>query len=318
MEKFDDSAGDLDHYTRVSNAMEEAAKEVLPVKCRAQPSWFVTAKETLSKLIEERNTAMAVSFKHRTRSHTQRLRRARKNLKAAVTEAKNAWIKDKWNELNKGHLQKGTANCWQALAEIKKGLSKTAPAAVKMMTKEDGTKCVTSEENSEVFRVHFDKLFDRVPDCSKDFDSLPQLSTSVEIPDVPYNKEIADACRSLKNKAPGESGLKPQLWKAMLTDDRTFHLLKSLVLDFWNSELPPRQWMTGLLKILPKKGDLSQPGNYRGIMLLEAAYKIVSILLLNRLRPIAETLDHEQQCGFRPGRGCNDAVFTVKMAMKKR
>ena len=87
----------------------------------------------------------------------------------------------------------------------------------------------------------------------------------------------------------------------MLTDERTFHLLKSLVIDFWNSELPPRQWMTGLLKILSKKGDLSQPGNYRGIMLLEAAYKIVIILLLNRLRPIAENLDYEQQCVFRTG-----------------
>lgn len=76
--------------------------------------------------------------------------------------------------------------------------------------------------------------------------------------------------------------------------------------------------MIGILRILPKKGDLSLPGNYRGIMPLETAYKIVSILLLNRLRPIAESSDHEQQCGFRPGRGCNDAVFTVKMAMKKR
>ena len=75
----------------------------------------------------------------------------------------------------------------------------------------------------------------------------------------------------------------------MLTDSRTFHLLKSLVLDFWISEVPPQQWMKGLLKILPKKGDLSLPGNYRGIMLLEAAYKIVSIFLLNRLRPIAES-----------------------------
>ena len=76
--------------------------------------------------------------------------------------------------------------------------------------------------------------------------------------------------------------------------------------------------MAGLLKILLKKGDLILSGNHRGIMLLEAAYKIVTILLLNRLQPIAEKLDHEQQCGFRPGRGCNDAIFTIKMAMKKR
>ena len=318
MEKFDNSAGDSDYYTRVSNSMMEAAKEVLPAKPRAQPSWFVAASEKLSKLIEERNNAMIVSFRYKTRSLTQRLRSARKNLKVAVNEAKNAWIKDKWNQLNKRHLLKGTANCWQALGEIKKGLSKTAPAAVKMMTKDDKSKCVSAEENSEVFRAHFEKLFDREPDCTKDFDHFPQLNSSTEIPDLPDDKEIADACRSLKNKAPGDSGLKPELWKALLTDSRTFHLLKSLVLDFWISEVPPKQWMVGLLRILPKKGDLSLPGNYRGIMLLETAYKIVSILLLNRLRPIAESLNYEQQCGFRPGRGCNDAVFTVKMAMKKR
>ena len=318
MEKFDNSAGDSDYYTRVSNSMIEAAKEVLPAKPRAQPSWFVAASEKLSKLIEERNNAMIVSFRYKTRSLTQRLRSARKNLKVAVNEAKNAWIKDKWNQLNKRHLQRGTANCWQALGEIKKGLSKTVPAAVKMMTKDDKSKCVSAEENAEVFRAHFQKLFDREPDCTKDFDHFPQLNSITEIPDLPDDTEIADACRSLKNKAPGDSGLKPELWKALLTDSRTFHLLKSLVLDFWTSEVPPKQWMMGLLRILPKKGDLSLPGNYRGIMLLETAYKIVSILLLNRLRPIAESLDHEQQCGFRPGRGCNDAVFTVKMAMKKR
>ena len=53
-------------------------------------------------------------------------------------------------------------------------------------------------------------------------------------------------------------------------------------------------------------------------MLLESAYKIIAIILHNRLSPIVESLDHEPQCGFRPGRGCVDGIFTVKMAMKKR
>ena len=116
------------------------------------------------------------------------------------------------------------------------------PAAVKMMTrKDDKSKCVSAEENSEVFRVHFEKLFNREPDCTKDFDQFPQLNSITEIPDLPDDKEIADACRSLKNKAPGDSGLKPELWKALLTDSRTFHLLKSLVFNFWSSEVPPKQ-----------------------------------------------------------------------------
>ena len=40
----------------------------------------------------------------------------------------------------------------EKLNEIKKGLSKTAPAAEKMMTKADGSKCTTAEENQLIKR----------------------------------------------------------------------------------------------------------------------------------------------------------------------
>ena len=60
------------------------------------------------------------------------------------------------------------------------------------------------------------------------------------------------------------------------------------------------------------------PKNYRGIVLLEIAYKIVTNILNARLLMIEESLDHKSQCGFRPGRGCTDAIFTIKMAFKKR
>ena len=81
----------------------------------------------------------------------------------------------------------------------------------------------------------------------------------------------------------------------------------------------PTECENGLLRILSEKGDLSLPGNYGGIMLL-AAYKIVCIILHERVLPIqkSESLGHEVQCGFLPERGYTDAVFTVKLAMKKR
>ena len=53
-------------------------------------------------------------------------------------------------------------------------------------------------------------------------------------------------------------------------------------------------------------------------MLLEVSYKIIAIILQEHLRPIQESLDHESQCGFRLDRGCIDAIFTVKLALKKR
>ena len=87
---------------------------------------------------------MSSHFKYRTRSFTTRLRAARNNLKKAVNEAKNNWIKEKCKQMNDGSMQKGARQCWKALNEINKGLSKTAPAAEKMMTKADGTKCTTA------------------------------------------------------------------------------------------------------------------------------------------------------------------------------
>ena len=104
----------------------------------------------------------------------------------------------------------------------------------------------------------------------------------------------------------------------LLHSDETFSLLRQVILDFWETERPHVEWDTGLLKVLPKKGDLSKPGNYRGIMLLEVAYKIIAINLHARLQPIEEGLDHESQCGFRPGRSCTDSIFSIKIALKKR
>ena len=84
------------------------------------------------------------------------------------------------------------------------------------MTKADGTKFSSSEGNAEVFRQHFEKLFVRNPEFSSNFNSLTQINPEFEDKDVPGDNEIRDCCRSLKDKAPGESGLLPQLWKALL------------------------------------------------------------------------------------------------------
>ena len=52
-------------------------------------------------------------------------------------------------------------------------------------------------------------------------------------------------------------------------------------------------------------------------MLLKVAFNIIVTILHSRLLPIEESLDHEPQCGFRPGGGCMDGIFTVKTAIKK-
>ena len=168
-----------------------------------------------------------------------------------------------------------------------------------MMRKEDGTRCESSEENAEVFLEHFKKLYERIPvyDISV-LDLLQQEPAINGLDNLPTDEDILKAVNSLKNNAPGESGLSSQMFKAIISNNATYDLLKCIIVDFWENESPPEQFEIGMLKILPKKGDLSLPGNYRGIMLLEVAYKIIAKIVHARLVFIAENLDLEAQNGF--------------------
>jgi sorting nexin-29 len=63
-----------------------------------------------------------------------------------------------------------------------------------------------------------------------------------------------------------------------------------------------------------KKGTRSKCENYRGITLLPTAYKLFVNIIKNRLNEHVE----EEQCGFRKGRSCTDAIFAVQQIIGKR
>ena len=306
-------------YSQLSSAAISVAKKTLPKKPKANPGWFEAAKQTLQPLIERRNEALSSMFTRRTRIETQRLRKARKKLKKEVERAKNNWIMEKCQRLNESSSGKGgTKESWELVSKLKHGLSKIKPSAERRMKKEDGSLSNSPEESAEVFSCHFEKLYNQTPTFDPSvIDLLEQRPVVQDCDHIPTDDEISDAIKRLKN-APGDSGICPQIWKALAKKEETFDILRRIITHFWESELTPSEWETGLLKILPKKGDLSLPENYRGIMLLETAYKIVSIIMKSRLLPIEESIDLESQCGFRPQRGCTDAVFSIKIAMKKR
>lgn len=82
------------------------------------------------------------------------------------------------------------------------------------------------------------------------------------------------------------------MFKAVVSTNQIYELLKGVILVFWKNELPPDQW------------EIS-------------ANKIVAKIVHSRLQPIAEKLDYHAQQGFRPGRDCTDAVFTAKLPLVK-
>ena len=53
---------------------------------------------------------------------------------------------------------------------------------------------------------------------------------------------------------------------------------------YWlNPAFSPDTFDDAVLKLLPKKGDLSNPNNWRGISLLDIVSKIISSIIASRL-----------------------------------
>ena len=212
-------------------------------------------------------------------------------------------------------------SAWDSVKKLKAGLVPASRrAAPVMMQRPDGSRAECAEENAEIFAESFAKLYGRKEAYDLTvLELLPQLPIASGLDHPPTDEEIRRALAKLRNTAPGESGLSAPFWKALGETHEAFALLRSLVLTVWHTEVVPTEWETGLLAVLPKKGDRSLPGNYRGIMMLEIAYKLMALLLVDRLRPIKESLrGHEPQNGFRPERGTTDGTFSLKMALKKR
>ena len=110
---------------------------------------------------------------------------------------------------------------WDCINLLKKGMNKPNPSKQVMMTKENGEKCSTPEENANVFRTHFDKLYNRTPTYDESvLDLLDEHPTIESTALPPQDKEISKAITHLKNKAPGASGLTAQMFKSLLQHDQ--------------------------------------------------------------------------------------------------
>ena len=98
------------------------------------------------------------------------------------------------------------------------------------------------------------------------------------------------------------------------------NLLKALYEVVWTEEGIPKQWRQGLIVSLYKKGDVEDPGNYRGITLLNVVGKLFCKILNNRLviRLESEKALHEGQAGFRAKRSCVDNVYTLNEIIQGR
>ena len=144
-------------------------------------------------------------------------------------------------------------------------------------------------------------------------------SVSIDELDKDFNiDEVISAINCLnRGKSPGIDDLLPEMFiecKELLSP-----LLCRLFNNMYSKCIYPISWTTGVIVPVPKKGDLSDVNNYRGITLTSIFSKVFSILLDNRLRKWADNNDviHDCQFGFRKQRSTVDCIFILTCIIEK-
>lgn len=111
-------------------------------------------------------------------------------------------------------------------------------------------------------------------------------------------------------KAPGLDGFQPiyyhRFWGVAQPN------VTRLVLDVLEWREFPDGLNDGLLALIPKVEVPSKPNQFRPIFLCNIVYKLVTKVIVNRLKPILPSLISPTQCSFVPKRQIIDKVIIVQ------
>lgn len=118
-----------------------------------------------------------------------------------------------------------------------------------------------------------------------------------------------------KGKVPGEDGIENEAWRLMPKE--IGGAMWKLYNNIWTNGGIPDDWNKETICPIYKKGEKSDVKNYRGITLMDTAYKIYANILNERLSSAVEEKLGEGQFGFRKGRSCIDAIYTLNFVANR-
>jgi hypothetical protein len=115
-------------------------------------------------------------------------------------------------------------------------------------------------------------------------------------------------------KAPG-TDITTEVLKADI--ETTIDPLQPTLEKIWNEEKVPVEWKEGLIIKIPKKGDTTNCNNWQGITLLSVPSKVLSRIILNRIKDVVELWLRKEQAGFHRHHSCVDLINTLRINLEQ-
>ena len=300
-----------DRWNAVKTAISSAAEEVLGhVQPNRRNEWF---DEECRQILDEKNAARATMLRRATRQNVERYRLKRRQQVQLFKEKKRRQEEEECEELEQLHRTHETRKFYQKLNGSRRGF---VPRA-EMCRDKNGGILTDDREVIERWKQHYDEHLNGVQagDHNRSGEDVVGATNDEDVP-PPTISEVKDAIRQLKNnKAAGKDGIGAELIK--MGPDKLASSLHRLIVEIWETEQLPEEWKEGVICPIYKKGDKLDCENYRAITVLNAAYKVFSQVIFQRLSPLASRFVGSYQAGFMEGRSTTDQIFTLRQILQK-
>ena len=183
---------------------------------------------------------------------------------------------------------------------------------VSSLLKEDGKLTTSDSEKSEVLNDFFGSVF-----TIEDKSNIPVFKPCKPIDSFVNNVNITvdDMCNALSslkiNKSPGPDGLHPRVLKELCNEFS--YPLKILFDRTVQTGKIPEKWKVAEVRPIFKKGNKTQPGNYRPVSLTSIVCKVFEGFVRNVLMShlIDNNLLAPEQYGFCGGRSCTTQLLNT-------
>ena len=130
------------------------------------------------------------------------------------------------------------------------------------------------------------------------------------------NIEVKEAIKRLKNgKTPGQDQIQTEMLKAdSITSEAELTKLFNKILQ---KEQVPSSWKKGMIIKIPKKGDIRECKNWRGVTVLPVISKIFGRILINRIKNGVDKVLRKEQAGFREKRSTTEQIFVLRNILEQ-
>ena len=295
-----------------NQALREAGEKVLGFRRKKKKEWI--KEETWKKIDERRQTKEKINNTRSERlkeQHRSFYSELNKQVKRMTRTDKKDYIEKLADEAEEAAGRNDLKTLYKINKQLNNGF-KNCDVPVK---NKNGMVIEKEAEKLQRWKEHFESVLNR-PDPPHLAD-IQLADTDLDIcTDPPSLEEVTAAIKAMKSgKAPGADGVTAEMLKADV--NVTAPILNEIFKQIWEEGQIPEAWKTGLIFKFPKKGDLGDCNNWRGITLLSLTSKVFSRIVLSRLTAVLEKDLQPQQAGFRPGRSCSDHIFTLRQILEQ-